>query len=134
MGVLRTAALAAVVAASGVQAFAPAAPASLHLAGHRAAAPLRGAAGTSMQAQSAVNRRQVVSGALAAAVLGAGSPAFADMLKAKCTTQSCPDAPDSNYKIDTLVVNKGKFTGVCAFRAWMFSTMTCKFCSYSVFV
>ena len=32
-------------------------------------------------------------------------------LKAACTTQSCPDAPDSDYKVDTLAVNKGKFTG-----------------------
>lgn len=112
MGVLRTAAIAAVACTGGVQAFAPA-PAGLHLAGHRATPQLRcGAAGIAMQSEPGVSRRDVVSGALAAAVLAAGgSPARADMLKAKCTTQSCPDAPDDNYKIDTLIVNKGKFTG-----------------------
>jgi len=66
----------------------------------------------SMQAEPAVSRRGVVSGALAASVLASSSaPAFAEILKAACTTQSCPDAPDSNYKIEPLVVNKGKFTG-----------------------
>ena len=106
---IRTAALAA-VAASGVQAFSPAAPAGLNVAGHRSMA-LRGAAGMSMQVDH-VSRRDMVSGALTAAVLaGSGSPAFGEMLKAACTVQSCPDAPDSDYKIEPLVINKGKFTG-----------------------
>jgi hypothetical protein len=109
---LRSAALAA-VAASGVQAFAPT-PAGIHAAGHSAASLRSARAGcsVSMQAEPAVSRRGVVSGALAASVLASSSaPAFAEMLKAACTTQSCPDAPDSNYKIEPLVVNKGKFTG-----------------------
>ena len=73
---------------------------------------LRGATGVSMQAEPAVSRRDMLSGALAAAVLvSSGSSVSAEMLKAACTTQSCPDAPDDKYKIDTLVVNKGKFTG-----------------------
>ena len=107
----RTAALAA-VAASGVQAFSPAAPSGgLQLAG-RATKQLRGAAGVSMQAETGVSRRDMVSGALASVVLaGSTAPAFGEMLKAACTTQSCPDAPDATYKIDTLAINKGKFTG-----------------------
>jgi hypothetical protein len=108
--VLRSAAIAA-VAVSGVQAFAPAAPSALAHSGHRAM-QLRGATGVSMQAEPAVSRRDMLSGALAAAVLvSSGSSVSAEMLKAACTTQSCPDAPDDKYKIDTLVVNKGKFTG-----------------------
>ena len=105
---LRSAALAA-VAASGVQAFAPAAnlPTSV-----RRAAPLRSACSVSMQAEPAVSRRAVASGALAALVLaGSSSPAAADMLKAACTTLSCPDGEGGEYKIEPLVVNQGKFTG-----------------------
>lgn len=107
---IRTAALAA-VAASGVHAFSPAALSGLHLSGHMATAQLRGAAGVSMQAESGVSRRDMVSGVLASVVLAGTAPASADMLKAACTTQSCPDAPDNVYKIETLVVNQGKFTG-----------------------
>merc|ERR1712100_657128 len=33
------------------------------------------------------------------------------MLKAKCTVQSCPDAPEGAYKIDKLEVKAGKYTG-----------------------
>ena len=113
-------AVALLVVASGAQAFIPAAPCSVHVAEQRAPAQrwggLRGGlACVSMQAESpVVSRRIIVNGALASAVLvGSGSPAMAELfeLKAACTTQSCPDAPDSDYKVDTLAVNKGKFTG-----------------------
>ena len=109
-------AVALLVVASGAQAFVPAAPCSVHVAEQRATAQLRGGlACVSMQAESpVVSRRIIVNGALASAVLvGSGSPAMAELfeLKAACTTQSCPDAPDSDYKVDTLAVNKGKFTG-----------------------
>jgi hypothetical protein len=33
------------------------------------------------------------------------------MLKAACTTLSCPDGEGGEYKIEPLVVNQGKFTG-----------------------
>jgi hypothetical protein len=95
-----------------VQAFAP--PANLPTS-VRHNAPLRSACSArsvSMQAEPAVSRRAVVSGALAALVLaGSSSPAAADMLKAACTTLSCPDGEGGEYKIEPLVVNQGKFTG-----------------------
>lgn len=106
---LRSVALAA-VAASSVQAFAPA---GLPTAGNRAT--LRaGAAAVKMQEEAlpVVSRRGLMSGALASTVLvGAGSPVYADMLKAACTLQSCPEPPSGAYKTDTLQVSKGKFTG-----------------------
>ena len=108
---LRSLALAA-VAASYVQAFAPAA--LPQVAGIRPSALRAGAAAVSMQeaAPPAVSRRGLLSGALASAVLVAGgSSASADMLKAACTLQSCPEPPSGAYKTDTLQISKGKFTG-----------------------
>jgi len=108
---LRSLGLAA-VAASYVQAFAPAA--LPQVAGIRPSALRAGAAAVSMQegAPPAVSRRGLLSGALASAVLVAGgSSASADMLKAACTLQSCPEPPSGAYKTDTLQISKGKFTG-----------------------
>jgi len=108
---LRSLALAA-IAASYVQAFAPAA--LPQVAGIRPAALRAGAAAVSMQEEASpvVSRRGLLSGALASAVLvGGGSSASADMLKAACTLQSCPEPPGGAYKTDTLQINKGKFTG-----------------------
>ena len=66
----------------------------------------------SMQATSQVSRRDLFSVAVAAAALvGSGAPSNAEMLKAKCTVQSCPDVPEGAYKIDKLEVKAGKYTG-----------------------
>lgn len=60
-----------------------------------------------------INRRDVVSGALAAAVAVFGaSSANADMLKAACTYADCPSAPKgAAYELELFEVKPSKFTG-----------------------
>ena len=114
MGRVSRAVALAAAAAAGAEAFSTPPGITLRGAGGATAAAThrRAVAGVSMQATSQVSRRDLFSvAAAAAALVGSGAPSNAEMLKAKCTVQSCPDAPEGAYKIDKLEVKAGKYTG-----------------------